>query len=146
MSGSVGQYCATNLTLPFNTSGIYLTGLSTQTTLQLNVKLIIEVAPGPLDQFATLASESPQYEPAALELYSQVVSKLPPAVPADMNPAGEYFKQVLGYIGDAVRMGSVIHPAFGLVGSGVKAVGMAAPAVERMVTNLLNQRQSVPVR
>jgi len=123
--------------MPFNTSGVYYSGLSAQTTLQVNLKLIVEVAPGPYDALATLASESPEYDPAALELYSRVVSRLPPSVPQDENPAGEFFKQILGTVGDLMTMGGHIHPALGMVGRGVRAVGAAAPTVERVIRSTI---------
>ncbi len=122
---------------PYNTSGVYLSGLSYQTTLQLNVKWLVEVAPGPLDSLATLASESPEYDPAALELYSRVVSKLPPGVPQDENPSGEFYQNVLGTLGDVLQLGAAIHPAFGLLGGGVKTVGKMIPTAQRVVQRIV---------
>lgn len=119
----------------FNISGAYFTGLSLQTTLQLNLKAIIEVCPGPTDAIATLATASPEYDPAALEFYSRICSRLPPGVPQDENPAGEFFKQVLSTVGDIAQMGSVIHPAFGLIGGGAKAIARLIP--QRAVTPMV---------
>lgn len=127
-------YKPTVYDMPYNTSGVYLTGLSNQTTLQVNLKMLIEVAPGPLDAFATIAVESPEYDSAAIALYSKIVSRLPPAVPADMNPDGEFYQNVLETLGSLVQHGSLIHPAFGLLGGGLKLAGKAAPVVVRALT------------
>lgn len=57
--GSSGDSCTTKYFAPYNTTGAYFTGLSIQTTLQVNVKWILETAPGPRSTFATLAQPSP---------------------------------------------------------------------------------------
>lgn len=130
LTGTAAQKLAPLYPMPFNTSGAYFTGLSPETTLQLNFKLIVEVAPGPNDQLATLATSSPEFDPPALELYSRVCSRLPPGVPQDENPAGEFFKSVLGTLGDIVALGGALHPAFSLVGGGMKAVSKVIPTVQ----------------
>jgi len=125
-----------------NTSGVYLTGLSSQTTLQVNVKFIIEAAPGPRSPFATLAKPSPQYDPEALRLYAELSQRLPVAVPVDMNPDGEWFRMLLGTLGDLSTMASGINPLFGIVGQGLKAVGNTAPQVYNMVKSVLDKERN----
>lgn len=103
----------------------------------------MEVAPGPLDALATLATESPEYDPAALELYSRIAKELPPAVPSDMNPAGEYFKQVCEIAGEVAGAASLIHPAFGLVSRGAKMLGgIGAPAITAIERAVARGNQS----
>jgi len=114
---------------PYNTSGCILTGLSLETTLQVNVKYLIEVFPGPRSPFTTLAEASPTYDPEALRLYSQLVNHLPVGVPVDENPDGEWFETILGTLGSLAEMAGFLHPAFGLLGRGLKIASSVAPRV-----------------
>jgi hypothetical protein len=105
---------------PYNTSGVYYTGLSAQTTLQLNIKVILEAVPGPRDAFATLAQPSTQYSPETLRLYGELIDNLPVGVPFTDNPSGEWFNNVLGTVGELASSASAINPLFGLVGAGLQ--------------------------
>lgn len=104
--------------MPYNTSGLYFTNLSNSSSLVVNVKWWVESFPGPRDVMSTLTQPSCQYCPLALELYSAIIAKLPVGVPFTMNPNGEWFSDVLGTIGNVAKAGTLIHPAFGLVGEG----------------------------
>jgi len=103
---------------PFNTSGVWLTGLSNQTTLQVNVKIIMESIPDPRGVFATMAKPATPYSVEALRLYGELIEKLPVGCPFDENPDGEWFSTVLGTLGELAKMGSMINPMFGLIGHG----------------------------
>lgn len=131
--GTSGDSCTTKYFSPYNTTGAYFTGLSPQTTLQVNVKWILETAPGPRSTFATLAQPSPHYDPLALELYSEMCSRLPVAVPFDENPDGEWFQTVLGTLGSLSSMASGVHPAFGLLGGGLNLASRIAPEVYKLI-------------
>jgi len=104
---------------PFNTSGIYYTGLSDQTTLQVNVKFILESIPDPRSLIATMAKPCTPFNPEALRLYQEVACMLPPGVPQDENPAGEWFSQILGTLGAMATAGTGVNPLFGLIGTGL---------------------------
>jgi hypothetical protein len=78
-----------------NLSYAYFTGLSNETTLQVTVKTYFEIFPSYYDTFVSVATPSPAYDVRALALYSALVQHLPPGVPVDMNPSGEYFQIVL---------------------------------------------------
>jgi hypothetical protein len=112
----------------FHTSGAFFTGLSPQTTLQVNVKMLIEVAPGPGSALVTVAKPSPVYDPLALELYSRAINEMPVAVPASMNPAGEWWSGVLSTIGD------VAGPALSAIG--LAPVGMGVSAAAKMLSGI----------
>jgi hypothetical protein len=126
-SGNMGSYLSY-----FNTSGVYLTGLSPQTTLQVNVKYIVEAVPGQNNQLVTLAQPSPPYDPDALELYAHMVRHLPPGVPQDENPAGEWWKNVLATIGDLATSASAIHPLFGAAGTVLRGIPQVISHVQRI--------------
>jgi len=124
---------------PYNTNGAYFTGLSYQTTLTINMKLLLESAPGPRSPLATLAEPSPAYDPEALRVYSQLVTKLPVGVPFDENPDGEWFRTVLGTLGTISTMASAINPMFGVLGAGL---GIAADVVPRFLS-LVKSKEKV---
>jgi len=103
---------------PFNTSGVWLTGLSQSTTLQVNFKLILESVPNPRDVYATMSKPATPYSVEALRLYGELIENLPAGVPFDENPSGEWFSQVLGMLGELASTAGMINPMFGLVGKG----------------------------
>jgi len=118
--------------VPFDLSGAYFTGLNTNTTLDVTVRLYIEVLPTQLNQGLLVLSEPcPPADPRALELYSKVIGDLPPGVPVGMNADGSWFKDVLKTIASYAptiggALGSVI-PGGALIGKGVgKAAEMLA--------------------
>lgn len=124
-----------------NTSGAYFTGLSYETVLQVNVKFLIESAPGPRSPFATICKPAPQYDPEAIRLYSELSQTLPVACPVDMNPSGEWFRMILGTVGDLSTMASGINPLFGLLGQGLKVAGNYAPQVYDIVKNAMDKEK-----
>jgi hypothetical protein len=84
------------LPIPFHTSGAYFAGLNYESTLLVNLKVIVEVAPTPQNaQLVVLAQPSPDYDPVALEIYKAVASKLPPGVPVGDNASGDFWDRVL---------------------------------------------------
>jgi len=66
----------------FNTSGCLMTGCSPTSTFTVNVKYLVESAPGPRSPFVTLSQPSAAYDPEAIRLYSQMVNHLPSGVPS----------------------------------------------------------------
>jgi len=120
---------------PYNTSGCYLTGLSNQTTLQINLKLLLESAPGPRSPLVTLASPSPNYDPEAIRLYSQLVEHLPVGVPVGMNPAGEWFGTILGTLGSLANMAGAINPLFSVLGTGLTVASKWVPGITDAIGN-----------
>lgn len=81
----------------FEVSGAYLTGLSPETTLQVNVRWIIQRFPN-LDSGAVLVGSvpPPMYDPNALALYHMTLNHLPAGVPLSENFLGEFFKTLVG--------------------------------------------------
>jgi hypothetical protein len=114
---------------PFNTSGIYASGLSPQSTLQVNVKILLEVAPDPTSTLATLAQPSPPCDYEAVRLASNAFSALPVGVPFDENPNGEWFRSVLGTLGALSTSASGINPLFGIIGRGLSLASGVVPTV-----------------
>jgi len=97
--------------VPWGTSGVFFTGLSNSTTLNVNIKYFIEKSPTSDDAMAFLAKRSPLYDPVALQLYARAMANLPPGVPYGENPLGEWFAKVLDAIGTwAPTIGNAIAP------------------------------------
>lgn len=115
---------------PFHTSGCYLTGLSADTTIQLNYILLYEAVPGQKSPLVTLAQPSPALDSTALELYSKLVRELPPGVPRSMNDDGSWFENLMSGVSKAAPIvgaalgqpvvGSLLGTAAGLVAKGKK--------------------------
>jgi hypothetical protein len=114
------------LLAPYDTSGAYFTGLSPQTTLQVNVRWLIERMPAQAEtDLVVLATPSAPYDPLALELYSQCMRDMPPGVMLSENPLGEWFANALGKVAEwAPQIGGFLGnfiPGAGLVGNAVGA-------------------------
>jgi hypothetical protein len=131
----------------FDISGAYFSGLSQQTTLVINCRWLIERCPNP-DEFelVVLATPSPCYDAIALEMYSQAMSNLPPGVPVDENPLGEWFQKVLDRVAQwAPRVGgalAVLHPLAAPAGQIVgKLAEKASKALPKSASNtVIKQR------
>jgi len=86
-----------NRIIPFDQSGAYFFGLSPQTTLTLNTRVLLEVALDLSDaNLISLGRISPSYDPLALELLSRVMHDAPAGVLYSENPFGEWFERMVG--------------------------------------------------
>jgi hypothetical protein len=116
---------------PFNTHGVMVTGLNASSTLRVRLRVYVERAPGcgTVEQaLAVLATPSAGFDSAALKVYSEVVARMPVAVPVDMNAWGDWWKVISGLIKTvAVPVGTMLGgPAGGLIGGGISAAITAA--------------------
>jgi len=119
--------------LPFHTGGAYFTGLSEQTTLQLTIRLLVEVAPTATNsQLVVLAQPSPYYDPIAIEIYKRAAVQLPCGVPVDQNASGDFWDNVLSIIGKAAPLAAMV-PGIG---------GFLAPAISGGVEAIKGFRNS----
>lgn len=147
------QGAQNSLPLNFDVSSCILSGLSSQTTLTVNMVYYVEFAPRVNDPgigtLAYAASPSPQFDPAVIELYQRTIKNFPAGVPQDMNPLGEWWSfiasaaksilpEVVGVVSDFVLPGSskITRPAARVLIGGqplqqntqTKSVGKAKPA------------------
>lgn len=80
---------------PFNESGCYFQGLSSETTLQLTGCWLFESTPSRSQlSLTTLTHISPPFDACALELYSKLAHALPSGVPFSDNGAGDWIQYV----------------------------------------------------
>lgn len=82
---------------PIQTSGAYFSGLSAGTVLTLNIRYLLEVAPTAANpELLYTTSPSPLYDPRALETYTNIINRMPPGVPVDMNAKGDFWRLIKG--------------------------------------------------
>jgi len=113
----------TNLT-KFNHAGVYFSGLSPTSTLQLNAIYVIERFPTALDtDLVVLAKPSCRSDMAAIDLYSEVIRMMPTGVPQKMNGLGEWFSDAVSAASDFLSpvLSAIPHPAAQAVSMGLKA-------------------------
>lgn len=105
---------------PIHDVGAIFTGLSHETTLQVNMNIIYESFPSVSErEVLVLAKPSCSYDPKALAALSQVLSSLPVGVPAHMNAGGDWFYDLVSTIAEyAPKVGELI-PGGSLIGQGV---------------------------
>jgi len=149
-------------TIPYNTTGAFFTGLSSETTLTVRLRVYLEQAPSPLSEpaLSVLATPSAGYDVNALELYAQVMSILPCGVRVEDNASGDWWRSVLKvikhvspYVGAAL---TPWLPGAGIVGSAVQklagALGdasgdsssKASSSVSQVDTTLRNKPRFAP--
>lgn len=113
---------------PFNTSGVYYTGLSADTVLQVNVRFYIERAPTISENdLVVLANPSPPYDPNAWKLYSEARCRMPVGVKLSENSLGTWFKRAAGTLIQDIlpvsaKVAKSVLPALGPVGETVSEV------------------------
>jgi hypothetical protein len=119
---------------PIALTGSIFSGLSPTSSLQLSVVWYYEDFPSPVSDILTLAKPSCEYDPVALKMYTEVLNKLPVVVPANWNPAGEWFWDVVTAIREhAASVGTMIGGAPGAV-IGKAASTVAGWAQDRYMT------------
>jgi len=113
----------TNLS-KFNHSGVYFSGLSASTTLQINALYVIERFPTALDSaLVVLAKPSCRRDHAALELYSEVIRQMPTGVPQRMNGLGEWFSDAVSAASDFISpvLSAIPLPGTQIAGAALRA-------------------------
>lgn len=131
--------------IPFTTTGVFLTGLTPQTSLRVKVKVFVERAPTYSETaLAVLATPSAPYDAKVLALYSACVSKLPPAVPVGYNAAGDWWRMILRTVSAvAVPIGTIIGGPGGAAIGGIVA-GSAGLIADTIPDKLkANERKAV---
>lgn len=103
-----------NKRIPYNPKGAVFSGLSHESTFTINYTSIIERIVSSQDPtLAVLATPSPEEDPVAIQLYLQVISKLPIGVVFKDNGLGEWFLGVVDSIAETVT--SVARPVLGAI-------------------------------
>jgi len=119
--------------IPFNTSGVFLTGLSPNSTFNVRLRIIMERAPSfDEGQIANFANKSPPYDPIAFEIYSRAIYELPVGVGYNENPLGEWFKKVVSAVRGGAEFLTPVIPQAQIVAQVAKAIqGITASKGEK---------------
>lgn len=104
---------------PYNSPGCFYTGLSSETTLTITAQWTIERFPSYSDiDLVTMASPSPAYCPAIIELYATTMRKMPVGVKKKDNDIGEYVATLADIVAPLLGLppvGTVIKKGYDLV-------------------------------
>jgi hypothetical protein len=118
---------ASNKFVSASQSGIFLSGLANTATFKIRVRVYVERAPLRGDtNLIPLATPSAAYDPAALVLYSRLVTELPVAVPVGFNAHGDWWRMIVNVLKKVIPIaGSIAAP---ILGPEVAALGAAIGA------------------
>jgi hypothetical protein len=112
----------------YNQTGAIFTGLNALSTLTINQRYFVEVFPTSSSALANFAHPSPQYDPAAMRLISELFELAPVGVEVKYNFLGEWFsdgiKSIAGAIGPVIQGAAKVIPDPRL-----KALAMASKAM-----------------
>lgn len=125
---------AVTMPIPYDTSGVFLTGLSNASTLTITFKMLIEIAPSWNSPFVSLGAPSAAYDPLALQLYANVIREIPPAVKVNENASGDWFRGIMGIV-------QTVAPVFGPVGA---LIGSAAGNLAAASKGIGNKTTFIP--
>jgi len=122
----------------FNHAGAYFSGLSTATTLQLNVIYYVERFPSQQDSdLVVLATNSARKDCVALDLYSEIIREMPVGVPQKMNGMGQWFADAVSSAVDFVApvLSAIPHPI-------AQGAAMAAKTVKNMSHAIMGKKEA----
>lgn len=91
-----------DLITPFGRRGAYFSGLSPETTLKVNYKVVIERFPSSTSPVINFARPTPIRDHAALEAYTEILNRMPVGVPVAENGLGDWFTGAVADIIDSV--------------------------------------------
>lgn len=107
---------ALNVELPTTISGAFFTGLSEQSTLQVNVTYYVEQLPSYTSGLRRLCNKSCPEDFAALELYTKVVREMPTGVEVNQN-------FLAGFVSGISRIAQIVSRAAPTVLRGIGVAG-----------------------
>lgn len=124
------------MTFPFNTSGLMLTGLNSNSTFRIKFKIVVEMAPQPWQpDLVVLASPSAPYDPTVLEAYSKILSNIPVAVMVNDNAFGDWFSGIMRVLSKiALPISAALTPIFPLA----PVVGSVVAAGSELATRIVD--------
>jgi len=111
--------------LPYDCVGSVYSGLNPNTTMQVTTRYYFERHPTIADpDLLTLSQPSAPYDPLILEILSRVTRELPVGVMVKENPMGEWFNDVLEFVGEwgpkiGKALGNVGVPMASMIGGGL---------------------------
>jgi hypothetical protein len=111
---------------PYHQMGVFMTGLSAQTTFTITTWAYIECFPEQVSNVLTpLAQPSAPYDEQALRLYSEIIKGMPIAVMLEENGFGDWLADLAG------KAVNVVSGIAGTVGRAANAVMAGADSWNR---------------
>lgn len=105
-----------NITHGFSTSGVYLTGLSYETSLQVNLTYYVEVFPKKDSVLRRSVQPATGLDARALDLYAHIVSHLPTGVEVNDNFLGAFISGIARIASGVATYAPSIMRGIGLAG------------------------------
>jgi hypothetical protein len=129
------------MSFPFNTSGVFMTGLNALSTFRIKFKIYVETAPLPWqNDLVVLATPSAPFDPKTLELYSKALTHVPVAVIANDNDFGDWFAGIADIVGDLA--GPVSAAMAPWTGGLTVPIGMATGAIAKASSNVVRGQKN----
>lgn len=125
-----------NIVHGFSPSGCFLTGLSYQTTLQVNLTYYVEVFPTKSSVLRRSVQPAPGLDAKALDLYAHIIAQMPVGVEVNDNFLGAF---ISGIAQIARTAGSWLMGNMGNIAQG-------AQVVSNLASSINTNRGSVPAR
>lgn len=114
---------------------IWISGLSAESSLRINVRTIVEYFPDYSDtENLGIATHSPSYDPTAMMVYHELMKSLPISVPVGFNAAGDWWRMVAKRLKQAGSIALKLAPGV------LSAVGQ--PELAAVATALNSVRSS----
>jgi hypothetical protein len=121
----------------FNMHGAYLSNLSNQTSITVNIRTFIEIFPTQIgNPLTSLAQPSAPYDRFFLWLISECMKDMPPGVMLSENGFGDWLSDVVG------KISSFVKPIAGVVSNVAGAIGTVFPPA-RAIAGIANMVEGV---
>ncbi len=129
-------------------SGAYFSGLDPAATLTVNFNYLIERFPTKSSSVRRLCYPSPEYDPVAMQLYSQIARSMSVGVPVGENGLGDWIAGIANLAAGALSL--IPHPIPRMIASGITMVGnnrqvqqgvkQLLPPIEKRVTEVIESK------
>lgn len=146
--GNLVYFTDKNVELPTTMAGAYFTGLSEQSTLQINITYYLEQFPSFQSPMHRISTKSCPEDFAAVELYTKVVREMPAGVEVNDNFLGAFVSGVSRVMQFVSKAAPTIARGIGIAGQvmDVLSPDKASDHMNSLVTRPQRTQQLVPQR
>lgn len=139
---------ARNTQSPWSMCGAFFSGLDPAATLTVNLNYLVERFPNKTSAIRRLCYPSPEFDPTAMELYSQIARNMPIGVPVSENGLGDWIMGIANLAAGALSV--IPHPIPRMIGAAITRVGnnkqvqagvkQLLPAIEKKIEDRVERR------
>ncbi len=142
-------YPGFSLEVPFAQSGSYFTGLSSDSTLTLTTRMLVEVFPDPMSDLFALSRPSPGYDPNVERVLDLCFKEVLSGYPVGMNAKGDFFMKMATVLGKMYRYGKpMVNTILSTIpdprAKAALAALKAADTAGHVVVNLVKESKKKP--